>query len=151
MFAAIYKILPDKPLGWRDVGVGAVATAFLFTVGKVLIGLYLGSSAVATSYGAAGTAILVLLWIYYSAVIFLLGAEFTKVYARQHGNKEAPPEPDAAQPGPAPVPATTRPRVPRRPFGALDAVAAGALILAVVREGRRRNQPRTWKGLLRGG
>ena len=148
MFAAIYKILPDKPLGWRDVGVGAVATAFLFTVGKFLIGLYLGTSAVASSYGAAGTAIVVLLWIYYSAVIFLLGAEFTKVYARQHGNREAPPEPGAAQPEPAP--AIRRP-APPRPFGALDAIALGALILAVVREGRRRDQPLSWRGLLRGG
>lgn len=86
LFAAIYKILPDKPLQWRDVGVGAVATAFLFTVGKSLIGLYIGSSAVASTYGAAGALIVVLLWIYYSAVIFLLGAEFTKVYAASHGS-----------------------------------------------------------------
>ena len=86
LFAAIYKILPDKKLEWRDVGVGAVATAFLFTVGKSLIGLYIGSSAVASSYGAAGALIVVLLWIYYSAEIFLFGAEFTKIYAVRHGS-----------------------------------------------------------------
>ena len=66
---------------------GAVATALLFTLGKFLIGLYIGSSAIASSYGAAGALILVLLWVYYSAQIFLLGAEFTKVYASHHGSQ----------------------------------------------------------------
>ena len=110
MLAAIYKVLPDKPLGWREVGVGAVGTALLFTVGKLLIGLYIGSSAVASSYGAAGSAIVVLLWIYYSAVIFLLGAEFTKVYARQHGSLAAPPEPGTARPEPSTAPKPAAPR-----------------------------------------
>jgi membrane protein len=68
--------------------VGAVVTAFLFTMGKFLIGLYIGSSAVASSYGAAGALIVALLWIYYSAQIFLLGAEFTKVYAHHHGSQQ---------------------------------------------------------------
>ncbi len=86
LFAAIYKVLPDRRLAWRDVIVGAVATAFLFTIGKSLIGLYIGSSTIASSYGAAGALIVVLLWIYYSAEIFLLGAEFTKVYASRHGS-----------------------------------------------------------------
>jgi membrane protein len=86
LFAAIYKVLPDRRLNWRDVVVGAVATAFLFTTGKSLIGLYIGSSTIASSYGAAGALIVVLLWIYYSAQIFLLGAEFTKVYAARHGS-----------------------------------------------------------------
>jgi membrane protein len=81
LFAAIYKILPDHNLEWHDVTVGAAATALLFTFGKYLIGLYVGSSAIASSYGAAGALIVILLWIYYSAQIFLLGAEFTKVYA----------------------------------------------------------------------
>ncbi len=81
LFAAIYKVLPDRPIEWRDVLVGAVVTAVLFTVGKSLIGWYIGSSAVASSYGAAGALIVLLLWVYYSAQIFLLGAEFTKVYA----------------------------------------------------------------------
>jgi len=88
LFAAIYKVLPDKELEWRDVLVGAAATALLFSIGKFLIGLYIGSSAVASSYGAAGALIVVLLWIYYSAQIFLLGAEFTKVYASHHGSQQ---------------------------------------------------------------
>jgi membrane protein len=87
LFAAIYKILPDKELQWRDVIVGAMATSFLFTVGKSLIGWYLGSSAVASSYGAAGALIIVLLWTFYSSQIFLLGGEFTKVYAHHHGSQ----------------------------------------------------------------
>jgi membrane protein len=87
LFAAIYKILPDKKLQWRDVIVGAMATSFLFTVGKSLIGWYLGSSAVASSYGAAGALIIVLLWTFYSSQIFLLGGEFTKVYAHHHGSQ----------------------------------------------------------------
>jgi len=76
LFAAIYKFLPDTPIEWRDVTTGAVVTALLFTIGKTLIGLYIGSSKVASSYGAAGALIVILLWIYYSAQIFLLGAEF---------------------------------------------------------------------------
>jgi membrane protein len=87
LFAAIYKVLPDKKLEWRDVVVGAVATAILFNLGKLLVGLYIGGSAIASSYGAAGALIIVLLWIYYSAQIFLLGAEFTKVYASHHGTQ----------------------------------------------------------------
>ena len=81
LFALVYKILPDRRLAWRDVGVGAAVTAALFTIGKFLIGLYLGTTDLASSYGAAGAFILVLVWVYYSAQIFLLGAEFTKVYA----------------------------------------------------------------------
>jgi membrane protein len=88
LFAAIYKVLPDRHLEWHDVGVGAVVTAVLFTIGKSLIGLYIGSSAVASSYGAAGALIVLLLWVYYSAQIFLLGAEFTKVYANRHGSEQ---------------------------------------------------------------
>jgi membrane protein len=91
LFAAIYKVLPDRHLEWHDVGVGAVVTAVLFTIGKSLIGLYIGSSAVASSYGAAGALIVLLLWVYYSAQIFLLGAEFTKVYANRHGSRQETP------------------------------------------------------------
>lgn len=82
LFAAIYKILPDTPIDWRDVGVGAVATALLFTIGRTLIGMYIGSSSVTSSYGAAGALAVTFLWIYYSAQIFLLGASFTHAYAR---------------------------------------------------------------------
>jgi membrane protein len=81
LFAAIYKLLPDRKLEWRDVIVGACITSALFTIGKSLIGWYLGSSAVASAYGAAGALIIVLLWVYYSSEIFLLGAEFTRQYS----------------------------------------------------------------------
>jgi membrane protein len=91
LFAAIYKVLPDRHLEWSDVVVGAIVTALLFSIGKTLIGWYLGSSAVASSYGAAGALIILLLWVYYSAQIFLLGAEFTKVYANRHGSKQTYP------------------------------------------------------------
>ena len=89
LFAAIYKILPDRRIEWHDVMIGAVVTALLFTIGKSLIGLYIGSSTIASSYGAAGSLIIVLLWIYYSAQIFLLGAEFTKVYAAHRGSHQS--------------------------------------------------------------
>lgn len=87
LFAAIYKVLPDRRLEWRDVLMGAGVTAVLFTLGKSLIGWYIGSSAVASTYGAAGAMIILLLWVYYSAQIFLLGAEFTKAYANQQGSR----------------------------------------------------------------
>jgi membrane protein len=89
LFGAIYKVLPDTELSWRDVLVGALVTALLFNIGKLLIGLYLAHSAMASSYGAAGALIIVLLWIYYSAQIFLLGAEFTKIYASSRGTPAA--------------------------------------------------------------
>jgi membrane protein len=100
LFAAIYKVLPDTPLKWRDVIVGAVITAALFTIGKSLIGWYIGSSAVASSYGAAGALIVLLLWVYYSAQIFLLGAEFTKVFANRHGSKQETAEPNTVRQDP---------------------------------------------------
>jgi membrane protein len=91
LFAAVYKVLPDRHLEWRDVVIGAFATSILFTAGKSLLGWYLGSSAVASSFGAAGGLIVLLLWVYYSAQIFLLGAEFTKAYANIHGSKQTNP------------------------------------------------------------
>jgi len=93
LFAMIYKILPSVHIAWKDVAIGSVITAALFSVGKALIGLYLGNSAVASSYGAAGSVILVLVWVYYSAQIFLLGAEFTKVYAHTYGSRRNLPQP----------------------------------------------------------
>ncbi|MER9834671.1 YihY/virulence factor BrkB family protein [Mesorhizobium sp. M0145] len=87
LFAAIYKVLPDRSLQWRDVGIGAVVTGFLFTIGKSLIGWYIGTSAISSSYGAAGALLVVLLWVYYSAEIFLLGAEFTRAYSVRHGSR----------------------------------------------------------------
>jgi membrane protein len=91
LFAAIYKVLPDRPIAWGDVLVGAVVTAVLFTGGKSLIGWYIGSSAVASTYGAAGALIVLLLWVYYSAQMFLLGAEFTKAFANRRGSKQCDP------------------------------------------------------------
>jgi membrane protein len=86
LFATIYKVLPAVQLAWRDVIIGAAVTAVLFTVGKHLIGVYLGHSAVTSTYGAAGSLLVVLIWVYYSAQIFLYGAEFTKVYATRFGS-----------------------------------------------------------------
>ena len=88
LFAAIYKVLPHKDLEWRDVGVGAFGTSLLFQFGQFLIGTYLGSSGLAAPYGAAGGLIVMLIWVYYSAQVFLLGAEFTKVYACRFGSQQ---------------------------------------------------------------
>jgi membrane protein len=90
MFAVIYKLLPDVTLAWRNVWTGAAVTAVLFTIGKSLIGLYLGRSTVASVYGAAGSLIVILLWVYYSAQIVFFGAEFTKVYSRRLGTAVVP-------------------------------------------------------------
>lgn len=83
VIAAIYKVLPDCDLDWRDVAAGAVVTALLLTVGKQAIGVYIGSSATISGYGAAGSVVATMFWIYYSVQIFLLGAEFTRVYAER--------------------------------------------------------------------
>jgi len=82
LFAMIYKILPDTHVEWRDVWLGAAVTSLLFSLGKFAIGLYLGKTSAASSYGAAGSVAIVLIWVYYSAQILFLGAEFTQVYAR---------------------------------------------------------------------
>ncbi len=87
LFAMIFKILPNVDLTWRDVATGSVITGVLFTVGKMLIGWYLGNSNVASSYGAAASLITILLWIYYSSLILLFGAEFTKAYAESRGSR----------------------------------------------------------------
>ena len=86
LFAVIYKMLPNVKLAWRDVWTGALVTASLFSLGKYVIGLYLGNSAVASGFGAAGSVIALLLWVYYSAQIFFLGAEFTRQYALRFGS-----------------------------------------------------------------
>src|SRR6187455_1297229 len=90
LFALLYRVLPDVHLGWRDVTTGAFVTAVLFTIGQQLIGLYLGQSSLASSYGAAGSMMILLLWVYYSCQILLVGAEFTRAYARRHGARPAP-------------------------------------------------------------
>jgi len=86
LFAVIYKMLPDAPLSWRDVWIGAAFTAGLFTLGKYVIGVYLGNNAIASGFGAAGSVTALLLWVYYSAQIFFLGAEFTRQYALRYGS-----------------------------------------------------------------
>jgi membrane protein len=95
IFTAIYKILPDRRLEWRDTVVGACVTALLITIGKMAIGIYIGHSGIASSYGAAGSVLAALLWIYYSAQIFLFGAEFTRAYAENRvqalGSGRVPP------------------------------------------------------------
>jgi len=86
LFAAIYKLMPDVRLKWSDVIVGASFTALLFTAGKYLIGLYLGKASFGSTYGAAGSLVIVLVWVYYSSQLFFLGAEFTKVYTEKFGS-----------------------------------------------------------------
>ena len=90
LFAMIFKFLPDVRIQWRDVWIGAVMTAILFLIGKWLLGLYLGSGAAGSAYGAASSLITLLLWIYYSSQILLFGAEFTQVYAQRAGRELEP-------------------------------------------------------------
>lgn len=90
LFAMIFKVLPDVKIAWRHVWIGAIITALLFGLGKFLVGLYLGRSSVASAYGAAGSLVIVLLWIYYSAQILLFGAKFTQVYSSRYGRHLQP-------------------------------------------------------------
>jgi membrane protein len=109
LFAMIFKLMPSTPIDWRDVWVGAFVTAALLEVGKLLIGLYLGKSSVTESFAAAGSLVVLLAWVYYATQIFLLGAEFTRVYAAEHGSLAGrraaaaaqPSTPAAREPGPA--------------------------------------------------
>jgi membrane protein len=109
LFAVMYRMLPDVKLRWRDVVVGAFVTAVLFTVGKQLIGLYIGQSAVSSAYGAAGSVVVLLVWVYYSSQIVLLGAEFTRVYTQREQRRKpqleefATRDPDAAKKATKPV------------------------------------------------
>jgi membrane protein len=98
MFALIYKYIPRVRVAWYDVWIGAAVTAFLFAIGKLLIGLYLGKSGIASGFGAAGSLVVLMVWVYYSAQIFLFGAEFTWVYAHERGSRrgELRPRPEAA-------------------------------------------------------
>jgi membrane protein len=100
LFAMIYKFIPRVRIAWRDVWVGAAVTAVLFAVGKVLIGLYLGKSTIASAFGAAGSLAVMMVWVYYSAQIFFLGAEFTWIYAHAYGSRrgERRPRPEDSAP-----------------------------------------------------
>jgi membrane protein len=127
VFAMIYKLMPRVKVRWHDVLLGAVVTALLFTVGKFLIGLYTGKSAVASSFGAAGSLVIVFVWVYYSAQIFLMGAEFTWVYARTFGSmrEQAKAGDGAAQAAPA-APAPIAPAAVADPLVADPLVARPA-------------------------
>jgi membrane protein len=96
IFALIYKMIPRVHVGWHDVWTGAAVTSLLFTIGKVLIGIYLGKSDVTSSFGAAGSLVIMMVWVYYSAQIFLFGAEFTWVYANMYGSRRNEPEQEKA-------------------------------------------------------
>ena len=127
LFALIYKFLPDAEIAWRDVWLGAFVTALLFSLGKTLIGIYLGNSAIASSFGAAGSLVLLLVWIYYSAQILFFGAEFTQVYANKYGSKIVPESEEAgAQAGETPQPG----RKPIKAFKPKLAVPAATAISA---------------------
>jgi membrane protein len=144
VFGIIYKVMPRAPIGWRDVWIGAAVTALLFAFGKFFIGLYLGRSSVGSAFGAAGSLVVVMVWVYYSAQIFLLGAEFTRVFAHAHGSRQgealpvAPPQPA----GPAAAPEAPRPALRRlraRPGLALGAAAGiGAVAALLSSLGKRR-------------
>jgi len=90
VFATMYKVLPDVRLHWSDVAIGAASTAILFTLGRIPLGLYLKNSALSSAYGAAGSIMILLLWVYYTAQILFLGAEFTQVYANRYGSRVVP-------------------------------------------------------------
>ena len=139
VFAMIYKFMPRARIRWRDVWVGAAVTSALFAVGKFAIGLYLGRASIGSAFGAAGSLVVVMVWVYYSAQIFLLGAEFTRVYAHAHGSRQG--EVQAAVARPALRPARPVPAIPARQsklrarpllaVGGAAAVGIAAGVLAV--------------------
>jgi membrane protein len=163
LFAAMFKILPDAEVAWRDVGVGALATAGLFVIGKFAIGFYLGQSEPGSAFGAAGALAIVLVWTYYAAMIMLLGAEFTQQWARRRGADIVPEqgavrvverkehvreEAGAGAPSGAPAPAPGRPAtgVPVPAFAAAGAPASGERRARDRRTGGRRASDRTGRG-----
>jgi membrane protein len=127
LFALIYKFLPDAEIAWRDVWLGAFVTAALFSIGKLLIGIYLGNSAVASSFGAAGSLVLLLVWIYYSAQILFFGAEFTQVYANNYGSRivsEGEDDPSLLSKSVRPGRTSTKEFKPQLPIPAASAINA---------------------------
>jgi membrane protein len=136
LFAIIYRFMPQVHIQWRDVWVGAAVTALLFNIGKIGIGLYIGKSAVTSGFGAAGSLAVILLWVYYSAQIFLLGAEFTWAFAHAFGSRREQPVPEVAGAAPG------VPQKPGRPAGAVPAAAprrgrAAAVLAAAGRPAAR--------------
>jgi len=151
LFATMYRMLPSVRVEWRDVWYGALATGVLFTIGKYLIGLYLGKAGVASGFGAAGSLVALLVWVFYSAQIFLLGAEFTWLFAQHHGSHAQQPQPATAGATPqmknnerrgplsaAPVRPTASTERPRRPVGELAVAALVWLTFGLARGLRRR-------------
>ena len=136
LFAMVYKILPDVRLRWRDVWVGALVTAGFFSIGKQLIGLYLGTSSVASSYGAAGSVVVLLVWVYYSAQVVLLGAEFTRFYVERFRGQ--PPPMKHAQPDPRRR-SFRRRSTGRSAAGRAARSGAAATAQSLVRDGLRRD------------
>jgi membrane protein len=144
LFAMMFKVLPDAEIAWRDVWIGAVATAVLFTIGKFLIGFYLGAGALSSTYGAAGALVIILVWVYYSAQILFLGAEFTQVYARRFGSRIVPSEnaiplteerrAEQGMPHKAPAQESASARTSEyRPVSSIASILAGVLIGLTVR------------------
>jgi membrane protein len=109
LFALMYKYLPDAKVEWRDVWTGALVTSVAFVIGQALIALYLGKAGVASAYGAAGSLLVLLLWVYYSSMILLFGAEFTRVYAERHGSRIGV-DPNDVDPNAKPAPDPKAPR-----------------------------------------
>ena len=141
LFAMIYKLIPRVSIRWHDVWIGAAVTAALFAVGKFLIGLYIGKSSLASAFGAAGSLAVMMVWVYYSAQIFLLGAEFTWVYAHAYGSYR-----DEARPAPAirrsmapPAATPSASALQRRPVIAFSVAAALGIAAGMANNLRRRN------------
>jgi membrane protein len=136
LFAMIFRFLPDLKIEWHDVWLGAAFTSVLFLLGKIALGIYFGRSAVGSTYGAAGSLVLVLLWVYYSAQILLFGAELTQVYARSHGSlagESTPKRAAAAEVPPPSVPITVYKSAPAAaPRGGAFKLAAGGVVGLVV-------------------
>jgi membrane protein len=150
LFALIFKYLPDAhpPVAWKDIWVGAFLTAALFTLGKYGIGFYLGRSSVASAYGAAGSVVLLLVWVYYSAQILFFGAELTQVYARRHGSRlglaaeaAAPAKGAVAAPATARVAAPPSPHLPSPPPAAVGrGLALSAVLLLLGLLGKKKGR-----------
>jgi membrane protein len=154
LFALIFKYLPDAhpPVAWKDIWVGAAITAALFTLGKYALGFYLGRSSVASAYGAAGSVVLLLVWVYYSAQILFFGAELTQVYARRHGSrlglapetgaepaKPANVSPSPSEAGRAVRPTRPTPLPPPPPSAVGRGLAISAILLLVAWFGGRKS------------
>jgi membrane protein len=136
LLAAIFKVLPDAEVSWSDVWIGAILTSLLFVVGKTLIGIYLGHASVGSTYGAAGSLLVFLVWVYYSAQILFFGAEFTQVYARQRGKGIVPSE------GAIPLTAEAKAEQGLKPTAARPQATLGAVSPAVSRQfGRAHARP----------